>query len=220
MLHHFNRAANKKKLTFLQYTDNTAGQTSYTFNSQNLGTATNDRVIIVCALGSAGSAFTLNSITLGGNAMTSVITTGSTTIPTSIYRITSTSGTSADVVVTFSGTSTRAAIAMYSLTGFGTVTNHDTASTLATTATLSNTIDTAYNGVIIGMGSQFRSFSTSTISSFAGFTTKDVDAVLDVENRVFAGSSSFTQAATNATYSVTFSSSSTQNASLVSAAFS
>lgn len=219
MLHHFNRAANKKKLTFLQYDANTAGQTSYTFTSQNLGTATNDRVIIVCAFGSAGSAFTLNSVTLGGTAMTSVVTTGSANAPTSIYRITSTSGTSANVVVTFSGTSTRCAIAMYSLTGFGTVTNHDTASTLSTAATLSNTIDTAYNGVIIGMGSQFSTTGT-TIDSFAGFTSKDVDAVPDTGSRLFVGSSSFTSAATNATYSVTFNSTTTQNSSLVSAAFS
>jgi len=219
MLHNFNRSANKKKLTFLQSAANTAGQTSYTFSSQNLGVATNDRVIIVCAFGSAASSFTLNSITLGGTAMTSVVSTGSTVAPTSIYRITSTSGTSANVVVTFSGSSTRCAIAMYSLTGFGTVTNHDTASTLASTATLSNTIDTAYNGVIIGIGNQFRT-GGSTISSYAGFTSKDVDSVPDTDSRLFVGSSNFTTAATNATYSVTFSNTSTGNSSLVSAAFS
>lgn len=204
MLHHFNRAADKHKLTFIGFTSQTLDLTTYTFTGVNLGEATNDRVIVVCAYGSAGSARTVNSITLAGNTMTSVVGVTSVNNPSQMSRITSTTGTSATIVVTFSGSVNRCGIAVYSITGYGTVTNHNTASTTGVAATtLSVTLNTPYNGSVIGFYTSFLGTGATSISSTAGFTSTDTNQVVETNQRVFSGSVPRTQSATGATYSVT-----------------
>lgn len=212
-------AAGARRLTFLQYLANTAGASSYTFTSANLGITSPDRVILVCAFGSSGSNFSINSVTLGGNAMSAVVSLASVNAPMGIYSISVATGTSANVVLTFSATSTRAGIAMYSLTGFGTVTTHDTASNTTTAAANTALIDTAANGCIVGFSSQFNN-PVRTISSVSGFTTTDVNTITDSTSRVFAGNVGRTAAATNATYGVTYSNTSSDASSFVAAAFS
>jgi len=199
-----NATSSVKTLTFLQYLSNTAGQSSYTFTSANLGTATSDRVILVCPFGSSGSNHSINSVTLGGNAMTSVVSVSGVQQPTGIYRISVPSGTTANIVVSFSITTTRCGIAMYSLTGYGTVTNYDTASNSTTAASNTVTIDTLSGGSIVGFSNQIFN-PPNTISSVTGFANTDVNVITDSTSRVFAGSTNNTTTATNATYGLTYS---------------
>jgi hypothetical protein len=95
--------------------------TTYTFSSQSIGSASADRIVVVGIASRNTSASTvINSVTIGGNTASIDVQDSNSTSNYNICGIASllvTSGTTADIVVTFSGAQLRAGIAIYTVTG-------------------------------------------------------------------------------------------------------
>lgn len=92
-------------LTFLQCSANVmSGTAIHTAAAQNVGTASGTRSTIIGILAEDGSsAYTVDSVTVGGDAAAEVVDEGGTNNSTSaIYILSNPVGTSEDVVVTFS----------------------------------------------------------------------------------------------------------------------
>lgn len=92
-------------LTFLQCSGNVSSGTAiHTAAAQNVGTASGTRSTIIGILAEDGSsAYTVDSVTVGGDAATEVVDEGGTNNSTAaIYILSNPAGTSEDVVVTFS----------------------------------------------------------------------------------------------------------------------
>jgi hypothetical protein len=205
MLGHMLRAAGNiiqntstKKLSYIGNVLDNVSATSYTFTGASIGTAAADRVIVVGVMLNSGSARTVSSVTLGGNAMTSIVGTNSAS-NTALFRIDVASGTTANIVVTGSGASNGCFVVIYSLIGWGTVTTYNSNSATGSGSTISTTIDTVSGGAVIGIQNRFNTDSITT----AGFTTQDTNGVFDITQRVYSGNTFPTTAATGTTYSVT-----------------
>lgn len=97
-----------------------SNRTTYTFAAASIGAASADRVVIVAAGGSSGSARTISSVTIGGVTANVAVTQGSTTSVggrVGLYYLAVPSGTTADIVVTFSGLMGNCRIATFAMTG-------------------------------------------------------------------------------------------------------
>lgn len=113
-------------LAFLQGAVDAVDRATYTYAGLNFGTAAVDRYLVACVTYRVGSAIGISSVTIGGVAATLVIGASSGTAPTvtraAIYIALVPTGTSGNVVVTHSGTVSRAGCSLYSLTGIGSAT--------------------------------------------------------------------------------------------------
>jgi hypothetical protein len=144
MLSHMLRAAvnnSPKTLTFLSARRNNANQSSYTETSVSLGAEASNRTIIcvVVAQGTFPPAV-VNSITIGGTAMT--LYQANSTGQAGWYGVLSVpTGTSATVVTTFNQTMQLYAISFYRATGLSSLipTNVNGTIDSATSLTRSNT---------------------------------------------------------------------------------
>lgn len=147
-------------ITFLQCaTDNTA-QTTYTFTSQNTGTASADRYTIVSIAGiDSATNFNVTSATVGGDGATEVVDSiaagMNTLIDTAIYIVTNASGTSETVTVTFSEPVTTAIICLSQVNNLNSATAIATESDFHTSAGLLQLndipFDTQAGGIVIGI---------------------------------------------------------------------
>ena len=115
----------------LQTTVDASDLTTYTFSSQNLGTAAPDRHIIVgVAARKGGSATTISSVTVGGVSATIVDQYSNSDSNSNISGIAIASvptGTTGDIVVTFGAQMVRAVIAVYRATNLSSATEFDKA---------------------------------------------------------------------------------------------
>jgi hypothetical protein len=102
---------------FLQGASDTADLTTYTFASQNFGTASADRTIVAVVSGRQSGVRTVASVTIGGVTATEIATRGSSQNPLGIWSAAVPSGTSGDVVVTFSSGVLRARVVLWSVKG-------------------------------------------------------------------------------------------------------
>lgn len=128
---HANAALNPAK--FLQSAIDTTDASTYTFSSQNLGVAGAARTIIAAinARVGVGGVRTINSVTIGGVSATVDVQRAHVDGTTSgIARAVVPSGTTGDVVVTFSDSVYRCGIALWKIPT-GTVTPNNTASDVA-----------------------------------------------------------------------------------------
>jgi hypothetical protein len=103
---------------------NTTAGTSFTFTSQNLGTADATRIIAIGVAHGGTSGITVSGVTVGGNAATQA--PGAVQNETSgmhsdiwYYADAGALGTSANIVVTASSSQGRCAIAVYRVVGTG-----------------------------------------------------------------------------------------------------
>lgn len=165
--------------TFLQAeTPQIASASTYTFTSVNLGTASSDRyVVVVIASGVLTPGRTLNSVTIGGNTATldananTSVAASSTTI-VGIARLLVTSGTSANVVATFSGNMSVCHCFTYTLTGLVAAAPTATKTTSVTSGTVINdTINIPAGGIFLMAAAA----TTSTGSWTETGATEDAD---------------------------------------------
>lgn len=102
---------------------NAANQTTYTFSGLSVGAAADDRVVVLLIAGRRGSATpaTVSSCTVAGSSATSAVSnshTVSTTSETvSIQYVELPSGTTGDVVVTWSNSLTGCGVRVFALYG-------------------------------------------------------------------------------------------------------
>lgn len=163
-------------LTFLQ-AETPVGSvtTSVTFTAVNLGAALSDRyIVVVIGVAVNVDGRTLDSVTIGGNAMT-IHANANTSVAASDTNITAicgllvTSGTSANVVATCSGTMSQWYCRTYALTGLTSATPTSTKTTSATTsvASISDSINIPANGLFI-FGAQGNTGNAATYNAVTG----------------------------------------------------
>lgn len=149
-------------VSFLQATSITSTTSTYTFSSQNLGTAAADRYIFVIVHGRATgtSALSVSSVTVGGvSATIAVQQTGKEDVNSSQSAIALAAvptGTTGDIVVTMSRDNVRCTIGAYRVTELDSTTAHDTDSIAPASGdsgtTMSRSLDIPANGFAIGGG--------------------------------------------------------------------
>lgn len=95
----------------------TAAQTTQTWTSAPIGTASGDRYVVICVLSRStpSGARTLNSLSIGGTNASIIATRSVTSVQASIAILLVTSGTTATVVATYDGNMVRWAMASYSI---------------------------------------------------------------------------------------------------------
>ncbi len=117
------------EFSYLQTDSSTTDTDSFTFSSQPIGDANDDRYVIVAiASRKAGAAATISSVTVGGISASEVIqhtTTVTNTDVAGIFIAKVPTGTTADVVVNFSTAMLRCGIALYRIVGIS-GTSYDT----------------------------------------------------------------------------------------------
>lgn len=127
--------------------------TTYTFSSQSMGAAHDERHMIVGVIGyheSAGRS--ISSVTLDGNTMTSIATASTGSHIAAIYAIKDTADTTDNVVVTFNTTMRRCRIIVWRMVGPSGVAAYDTATdTVVTVATLDIPVDIPKGGAVVAI---------------------------------------------------------------------
>jgi hypothetical protein len=128
-----------------------ANTTVYTFNGASIGTAASDRIVFIAVSATGNSSINVSSVTIGGVSAT-LINTGNAsfgTIGNAYLNVTS--GTTANIVVTFTtGGQDRCSIDVYTIYG-STATPYDTALTLqpSSASTISTNVDIPTGAVCI-----------------------------------------------------------------------
>lgn len=157
-------------------TDNsvdTTNLTTYTFSSQTLGTAAANRKIIICVAGNGGNAGAVSSLTVGGISATNVIAVSDGgTVQSEIWVADVPTGTTGDVVVTFSTAKARCGIGVYRAIGSQSTAN---ATASSTADPMSASLFIPYNGIGIGVAQDI-STSTYTWTNL----TEDYDEIFEV----------------------------------------
>jgi hypothetical protein len=175
-----------KTVSYITSANTVAAQSSYTFSNISIGTAASDRYIVVAAFGSGGSSTTVTSVTVGGsNAASLVQIAGSTTV-NSLFIIPVSTGTTANIVVTFPDAKDRCAVSVWRVTGISSITPYDTASfgTSNSVNTSSVNIDTVSGGILIA--SSIRGGTQSGTTTWTG-ATEAYD--FTVSGRIVSGAS-------------------------------
>lgn len=167
-------------VTFLQAATSTADSDTYTFSSQNIGTASSDRYILVVASirdsGAAGAV--LSSLTIGGQSAAIYVQRSRNPTNTNAVAIAAalvTSGTAADIVVTWDTTVLRCAIEVYHVTGADMSAAHDTAFDDTSSDVLTMSLDVPAGGFAVGGGI----VAGSTTGVWSGIT-EDHEGVVEV----------------------------------------
>lgn len=141
-------------IDFLQSAVATPNIQTYTFSSQNLGTAAADRYIIVYASGrdSGTSATSITEVTVGGVTATEVVQTSNNPTNSTVaglFIAAVPTGTTGDIVITFNTSMVSGAYAAYRATGIE-ATATDVATSTPASGDPSTTIDITAGGFAIG----------------------------------------------------------------------
>lgn len=188
-------------LTFLTTVTSTADTNTYTFSSVSLGTAQADRYIIVTACSrKAGATFTLSGITIGGVSATivrQVTRTVTNSNSQAIVIANVPTGTTGDIVVTWSTTVLRCAVGVWSATNLASATAHDSATSTATAPTYN--IDVPAGGFVIAAA--LTAAATTTTWTEA---TEKFDATLESFVTYTGASKEYETAQTDKTITATF----------------
>lgn len=164
--------------------------TNYTFASQSVGAAVTGRIIVVgVAARSSTAGRTISSVTLAGNAMSHVVTATNADSGTNIcalYALQVDVGTTASVVVNFSGSMIRAGICVWRMTGAASAAAHATDSDI-----------TVASGVLSGAGINVPAaggaigIAYHVASATFGWTnlTEDADVMLEGSFNAMSGAS-------------------------------
>jgi hypothetical protein len=139
--------------TFTAGYKDTAGGTTITFTAADFGAEATGRRIYVAVLARASVLRTVSSVTIGGVSATLMAGNASSAGPIAIYAANVPTGTSGNVVVTFSGSVTTTVISVYRVvdqtTPLASATlQTDTAVNLSVTST-SRTVNTSAFGFVL-----------------------------------------------------------------------
>lgn len=163
--------------------DNTRGQTSYTFTSASLGAAASNRVIVVTIYGraSTSSGRSVSAVTIGGVSATQAVTeTANNNFMTAIWYAAVPSGTTGNIVVTWSGGNMENTVVdIHRTTGIsGAPVDTDTSAVNP----MSETINVSAGGLCIGIYAE----ETSATYTWTGIT-EVADGVPDFNGVTSAG---------------------------------
>lgn len=145
-------AGNSKLATYLGEYEFTGSSATVTATAFSIGAAADDRVIVVATGGGAAFSRQVSGVTIAGSAATLAVRSASIARCTGIYYLAVPSGTTADIVVTFSGSVDMANFGVYALTGWPSVTLYDSTTAVDTGGAYTVTatgLDTANDGLIV-----------------------------------------------------------------------
>lgn len=170
--------------SYLQVSTTGSDLTTYTFSTQNLGTAAGDRYIVCCVNGrsSDGGARTISSVTVGGVTATAGPFVGNSGSHVGIFIAAVPTGTTGDVVVTWSGGMGDCSVELHRATGVSSTT--PTSSVTDTTTPLSQSINVDAGGFAVGISTTDNGTATAT---WAGITERSDDATGGGNDRSGAG---------------------------------
>lgn len=176
-------AAAGKVLTYRNYYLDASNNSTYTFTATDVGSAEATRRVIVGAHQYGGSV-TLTSATIGGVSATEVTTDSANTAQTLLLIAHVPTGTTADVVLTWSGSTSGSAVSVWTATGLSSDTAVDSGRSATNPAT--DTISTVDGGFIIGVFTINGNgvLSTTTWSGVA----EDFDVQLESNASISGGS--------------------------------
>jgi hypothetical protein len=168
-----------KGLTYLAAASNANDLSTYTFASQSLGASASNRTILIGVHGraSGGTAYTIDSVTVAGESADPVVALfqfGTNSLVAALYAVDLPTGTTGDVVVTFSRAQLRAAIGLWRATDIDYAAPHDTGSSSANSPT--DTLNVVAGGFAIGVA-----------SVGAGVTWTNLDEDYDLTVETFFG---------------------------------
>lgn len=170
-------------INYVATVSSTANASSYTFTDASIGTAASDRIVcVVVAYRSAGNV-TVSSVTIGGNAATAAAECQNFSTNTGfcgIYYLAVASGTTANIVVSLSGTAARCCVDVYEATGINS-TPHATGTDISSPYSIS--LDIPAEGVALG---GFQAAATATVN----WTNLTERADTQVESAMQAASAS------------------------------
>lgn len=154
MLTHFLRAVTKRKpsKSFTYGNSSTQTLSSYTYSNISIGTASSNRIVAVFVVGSDSATKSVSSITIGGTTATLGTNTQiSGSFLAGMGYLNVTSGTTATVVVNFSGTVRDVGVFVYALYDLNSETPVDTDNSPASSVTSKTlTMTTEADGIVIG----------------------------------------------------------------------
>lgn len=192
------RAGTYKKAASVSYRATYSSITdasSYTFTASDIGTATDrDQIVLAIHTGSG----TISTVTVGGVSATRITGTG-VGLNVALWRVGGVSGSTADIVVSLSSSALRCLVAVYALYDLVNTTPVDSTVGVAISGatSLSSTIDTRTDGVIIAMGSSNAGSRTFTWTG----VTEHYDTSLEAAHSYSGGSNTTTS---NTTTTVSF----------------
>ena len=141
--------------------------TTFTFSGVALGTAATDRHIVIAALTATASAADANTVTVAGESASLVVrASGGDNSRAELWIVALPSGTTGDVVITWSTAKDRCGYAAWAMYGAN-ASAHDTATDGDTTPSF--TIDVPAGGYLIAAATQTGSSSTPT-ATWTGVT--------------------------------------------------
>lgn len=184
-------------ITFLQSTNDTANLTTYTFTSQNLGTANANRYIAVCT--TQRSSPTLSSVTIGGVSATIVAQANNTGNVAGIAIALVPTGATGDIVVTWGSSGLNCAISVYQIDNLLSATPFHSITDI--TASPSINLNIPASGIALG----FATVQNSSPMSWSGLTERDeglLESVIDYSS----ASDAFVAAETGRAISVSYAS--------------
>lgn len=191
------------EVDYVSSNSNNTSQTVHTFTSQSLGThVSGDEVFVVAGGASAGLSnnATISTLTVSGSSATEVVESninGTNDPSISIWRISGITGSTGNIVLTFTAETFGAGIFVYRVRNAGTAVTAETTSTTATTTTSINV--PARGAVIMG------AFATASNLSSANyvFTGSTVNAtqptVGNVARKIGTGALEYASASTSQT---------------------
>lgn len=173
----------------------TTDATSYTFSAADIGSATN-RSLVVITLHYANNVG-VTSVTIGGVSATSVRQVGAG-LMTNIFSAAGVTGATGDIVITLAGTAARCLVGVYALYNLRSTTHYDSDETFTLGGTtLSRTVDTIVDGVVIAAG------SANALRTFAWTgATENYDTQLEAAH-TYSAASDVTTSNTTTTVSLT-----------------
>lgn len=187
-------------LTYIGSTPAIENAATYTFAAHAIGTAAADRLVIVCPAANGGSG-TISSVTCGGVAMNAVVTPiEQVNTVAGIYSLLVTTGTTADIVVTYASSRNRSAISVYTLNNLESTTAYHTATGSAADTDTAVSINYQDGGAVIGVA-HVNGNRTATWTNL----TENYDSVVESTSAHTSASKATTTGATGETITVTFS---------------
>lgn len=154
-------------LTFHALTQSGSSLTTYTFNSQAIGSENESRCVIVAVVGASGSSIDVASVTVNSVSATVGRAAGASNRPVEIWIARVPTGTSVSIVVTFTGGATFCGIGVWDCTGLDSTTPTDT----ATASDGDMLIDVATAGVVICASSSINGASSTWTNATERFDT-------------------------------------------------
>lgn len=183
--------------------------TNYSLTSIPFGTATADRLIVVCVSGHKAATRSISSATIGG--VSAIIHQDYTTANSqiSIFSAVVPSGTSGTIAINYSGDQADIRYSVFSIKGLRSTTPYLTDQIINTSSDCSSTISPSANSVVIAHGISYSTGTgTTTWSGTAGLTEySDQVTVNDIHS---SAAKVFTAAASNVTVIATMTAGTTE----------